>query len=461
MSLGIHSLKNTLENIKKYLEKTFTKEMAQQLCLDAHQFATLSKSIEESGLAAALSTFFQNANKEELAAKLGKSAEDISALIEKFNNTEVIEHFNSLLLRVHSYADLLQIEPFLKQYGHLVPYAAVGCTVLGTLMPIMLTYAASQNSVDKKFQQFCQQRLDLIAATSMQTMKLNAGSFLLAFESKSQKGVVAEQDKERLEGLANQARKIIDYTPDLDMAELNHFAEQLFNNLYISVGADPLSEVTKHLSSEMIDVACRNELDAMPSLYHGEVNYALVKKLYGSDAVHAVMTEIQKNLQRNGGDAIYYDVRYAAERRGMAFSQKMQEIGQAYRQNSEHLDDALQNSFLSQLKQAANSIKSRLNKQDLPEDVVNVIVNRALLGYCKHTGSYFAFPWNLKEEMMAGFVDTAEAVSSIDGLCDMFNKTLTFSERPVRVTTQVVSTAAVAIGAVAVGVATAKRRMPH
>lgn len=466
MAGGINSLKNTLENLKKYLERTFTKEMATQLSLDVHQVANLTKQIEESGLVKALNTFMDSANKEDLAAKLGKSSEQVSALLERLGKTDVIENLDKLLDRVNSYADLLGIEEFLKSYGHAIPYAIVGYTVFSAFLPIALAYAATRGGNNQQFQKFCKQKLDLLAATSMQTMKFTAGSYLLAHGANSSQGLVEEQDQERLGGLASHARQVIDFTPDLDMALLNTFAQELFNNLYVESGVNPMDAIGKDMPAGAIDAVAKGNFQSIPTSTNGQLSYALVKKLYGEVAIEQAMQALQLNLSQNGGDSIYYDLRSSPESRDKRFSSIIRDIHQAYK-NGTALCTFNQIQLLNCLKDAKNFLTAQLADIQLTDDAAKAVTNRALLEFCHKTSGYFFFPWNLKEEVSSGVSDTVDMLS-VDGLCASF-RTLTFSddnprrskltERPIRAITHYATTAATVAGVAVAAVAVNKRRI--
>lgn len=170
-----------------------------------------------------------------------------------------------------------------------------------------------------------------------------------------------------------------------------------------------------------------------PVLTRNEMNYELIRRLYGEELIDSIMKKLVAKFSANGGEALFYSVAKNTIDVVTEFSECMKLIFQSPRNgispfhNTAWAHDATQLfDFYYQTTGAEAFIANEWQKSrwdhlfqnvapDLTHEITSLIQKRALIELCYQFAPYFYAPYNIPQETKDMILELGATAASIGG----------------------------------------------
>lgn len=397
---------SALDTMAKQIEKLFTKErkaIIDNLMLEITNVAPdISESLSrlsDDDLIDSLKTALNT------AGELQDIAPKISQTLDYINSDGVRKQFTNALKGVESISNLTEIVEELKPFVKLYLGAHAVMAVVGPILTFIGNRA--KESEDKAFREYMASRLDVLALTNIEIMRLSAAQLLEERMRNLHLGVNYGPHQERLEEMASEAADVIDHTIAPDLQKLAKAANEIYNALYRRAddAYEPLDGITADITSNQVRRVIMGKENELPPVRAYQLNYATVKHVFGEAEVEAAMRAEIKRLEQNGGSNVFYQAgekyddesesfnRTASFRTWMIAAHRfiidengMDLLGEDEKYNS---SDAMLN-FVMSFRSAVERIQDTLS---IPEhkcsiNAALVVRNRAFMEFCKINAAY-------------------------------------------------------------------------
>lgn len=374
MAGGINSLNNTLGNLKNTIETR----------INAEQVKTVVAGVKT------------------VTQYIDKNGKDI---------TQAINSLQTILDNINSVGDLIKANEKLVRIAGTCLVAAAAVSYLTPLLSLMAEHQKAKES--KEFRDKLLTHLNSIEAELLQQTRLQSANYLLNYNKSKQKNYDFGEDESRLEYQAKVARMNLDNIPVVDREILKGYADNLMETLYTKA-CNPLDWITIELTPQAVSASFSFEKEKLyqefPKSDPTELNYAGVKKLYG-DAItdKAMKAGIQFAFPLL--NQLVMDLYQIADVQPLAgllaitnyllFDDDWQNCENEIAVDQDHIDELKQALSI----ELSNRIKETLQREvtnEIPDSVIQIVRNRAILSSYKQCKSNFSFYYRMYKEVVTG-----------------------------------------------------------